>query len=87
MTRKKQRPVKSIDKLSDDLKGQRALKGSNSVLVVTISSFDRWIAKAEHLEQARERLIKSVLDIGASGLNRESRLRDVEELQKRLRDA
>ena len=43
MTQKRRKPVKSIDKLSDDLKGQRALKGEKSVLVVTIYSLDRWI--------------------------------------------
>ena len=78
--------MKSIDKLSDDLKGQRALKGAKSVLVITISSLDRWIAKAERLEQERERLIKKVLGIGCSGRESTRVRAELDELQKVLRD-
>ncbi len=51
MTRKKRHPVKSIEKLSNDIKGQRALKGSGQRLLVSVSTIDRWIQKAEALER------------------------------------
>lgn len=54
MTRKKRQPVKSIEKLSDDLKVQRNLKGSKQTIVVTVNTIDRWIQKAEALERRVE---------------------------------
>lgn len=51
MTRKKRQPVKSIEKLSDDIKGHRALKGSAQRIPVTVATIDRWIQKAEALER------------------------------------
>ena len=51
MTKKKRRPVKSIEKLSDDLKGHRALKGSRQRIPIAVATIDRWIQKAEALER------------------------------------
>lgn len=51
MTKKKRRPVKSIEKLSDDLKGTRALKGDKQFILVMTKTIDRWIGKAEALER------------------------------------
>ncbi len=54
MTKKKRQPVKTIEKLSNDIKGQRALKGSGQMLLVPVSTIDRWIQKAEALERRVE---------------------------------
>lgn len=54
MTKKKRQPVKTIEKLSNDIKGQRALKGSGQRLLVSVSTIDRWIQKAEALERRVE---------------------------------
>ena len=54
MTKKKRQPVKSIEKLSDDLKGRRALKGAGQRIFIEVSTIDRWIQKAEALERRVE---------------------------------
>lgn len=54
MTKKKRQPVKSIEKLSDDIKGHRALKSTGQRLLVSVSTIDRWIQKAEALERRVE---------------------------------
>lgn len=54
MTKKKRQLIKVIEKLSDDLKGHRALKGSRQRIPVAVATIDRWIQKAEALERRVE---------------------------------
>ena len=66
MTNKKKRQPKSTNKLSDDLRGLRSLRGSKQMVVMTTGALDRFIAKADLLEREVFGWVEEILSIGVS---------------------